>query len=184
MDFAAGHRETITEVCSGDLVIVRLEVRDGKLIPDAKHRLPYLVYKPFFAGQDITSSRKPLLHGEETTTPEWEVDIGAFWAPLPGLLAIAGGGGDARFRVYYTVQHCRSDPGIEHTLSFFRSIGPIARPRGAYQVRVGNAAVVRLSSAFHSANISMQPAGQGYPLGFATTVQPLSLASLFFRVAL
>lgn len=183
MDFAAGHRETITEVCSGDLVIVRLEVRDGKLLPDAKGRLPYLVYKPTFAGLDITAARRNYVHGEDAS-PEWEIDIGPIWTPAPGLLAIAGGAGDARFRVFHTVHRCRPDPSIEHTLSFYRAIASVPRPRGAQWVRVGSPANVRLSSASYNANVSMQPAGQRYPLGFATTIQPLSLTSLFFGIVL
>lgn len=183
MDFSAGHRETITEVCSGDLVVVRLEVRDGKLLPDAKGLLPHLVYKPTFAGQDIAVARRHYLHGEDAT-PEWEIDLGAIWAPLPGLLAIAGGAGDARFRVFHTIHRCRPDPGLEHTLSFYRVVALVPRPRGAQWVRVANPANVRLSSASFNATVSMQPAGQRYPLGFATTIQPLSLTSLFFGIVL
>src|SRR5690349_21725344 len=115
MDFTAGHRETITEVYSGDLVTVRLEHKDGMLNPDSRGRLPYLVYKPYFAGEDITSRRRQHLRGEESTTPEWQLDIGPIWTPTPGLLAIEGGGNEARFRVFYTVEHYRADPGLEYT---------------------------------------------------------------------
>lgn len=184
MDFNEGHRETITEVYSGDLVTVRLEHRDGKLVPDVKGRLPRLVYKPYFAGEDITERRRQLLHGDENVTPEWLVDVGPIWIPMPGILAIEGGAGDVRYRVFFTVEHCRADPGLEHTLSFYRVKGPVARPRGAGYVRVANPTTVRLSSAGLSVNVSMQPSGQRYPLGFATTIEPLSLTTVFFGIVL
>ena len=183
MDFTAGRRETICEVCAGDLVLVRLEPRDGKLLADDRGRLPHLVYKPTFAGEDISARRRHLLHGVDTS-PEWELDIGAFWAPVSGWLAIAGGGGDARFKVYHTVQHCRLDPGFEHTLSLLRINAPVPRPRGAQDVRVGSSAVVRLSAAEQHIHVPMEPAGQRYPLGFATTIEPLNVTSLFFGIVL
>jgi hypothetical protein len=184
MDFTVGHRETFTDVLAGDLVVVRLQHRDGTLAPDDKGLLPHLVYKPFFAGEDISARRRDHLHGNEDTTPEWLLDIGAFWAPLPGILALQGGRGGARFRVYHTVMHCRPDPGIEHTLSFLRTKAAIARPRGAAYVRVANPVTVRLTAAEYHMNVSMQPAGQRYPLGCATSIEPLALTSLFFGIVL
>ncbi|MBK8254953.1 MAG: hypothetical protein IPK82_20135 [Polyangiaceae bacterium] len=182
MDFTAGRRETICDVCAGDLVTVQMQHRDGKLSPDDRGRLPYLIYKPFFAGEDISARRRDHLHGTGSSTPEWEVDVGSIWTPLGGSLAIAGGAGNARFRVFHTLQHCRPDPGFELTLSFMRASGEIARPRGAQYARVGNASIVRLSSAEHAVNVPMQPNGQRYPLGFAQTIQPLSLTSLYFGI--
>ncbi|MBK8255687.1 MAG: hypothetical protein IPK82_23855 [Polyangiaceae bacterium] len=58
-------------------------------------RLPYLIYKPFFAGEDISARRRDHLHGTGSSTPEWEVDVGSIWTPLGGSLAIAGGAGNA-----------------------------------------------------------------------------------------
>lgn len=184
MDFTAGHRETITEVYPGDLVTVRLEHRDGKLMPDARGRLPYLVYKPFFAGEELTSRRRQHLHGEESSTPEWQVDIGAIWTPTAGILAIEGGSGDARFRVFRTVEHCRPDPGIGHTLSFYRVDGAIPRPRGAVRLRVADTTVVQLATADHLVNLAMSPNAPPYPLGFALIVRPMSLTTLFFEIVL
>lgn len=184
MDFTAGHRETLTEVYPGDLVTVRLEHRDGQLHPDAHGQLPHLVYKPYFAGEELTTRRRQHLHGEENTTPEWQVDIGAIWTPTAGLLAIEGGTGEARFRVFRTVEHCRPDPGLEHTLSFYRVDGPIVRPRGAARVRVAEPATVRLSGGEHQVHLLMLPEAKPYPLGFATTIQPLSLTTLFFEIVL
>lgn len=184
MDFFAGRRETITDVCVGDLVTVRLEPVSGKLDFGKDGLLPHLIYKPTYAGLDITENRRKYLHGDDNLTPEWFVDIGSIWIPLAGLLAIGGGGGDARYRVFYTVEHCRPDPGLEHTLSYFRTKSLIPRPRGAAYVRVGGGVTVRLSSAGHNALVAMTPAGQRYPLGFATSVQPLTVASLFFGIVL
>lgn len=182
MDFSAGRRETICDVCAGDLVTVHLEHKGGKLSPDNRGRLPYLIYKPFFAGEDISFRRRDHLHGTGNSTPEWEVDIGSIWTPLGGSIAIAGGAGDARYQVFYTLQHCRPDPGLELTLTFLRATGLIQRPRGAHYARVGNNALVRLSSAEHAVNVPMQPSGQRYPLGFAQTIQPLNLTSLYFGI--
>jgi hypothetical protein len=185
MDFTAGHRETITEVYPGDLVNVRLEHRDGKLVRDSHGRLPYLVYKPFFAGEELVSRRRAQhLHGEENTTPEWQLDIGPIWTPTPGLLAIEGGGGDARFRVFRTVEHCRADPGLQHTLSFYRVDAVIPRPRGAARVRVADPTMVQLASADQVVNVLMMPGATAYPLGFALTIQPLTVTTLFFEVVL
>lgn len=185
MDFTAGHRETITEVYAGDLITVRLEHRDGKLELDGRKRLPYLVYKPFFAGEEITSRRRAQhLRGEESVTPEWQLDIGPIWTPVAGLLAIEGGAGEARFRVFRTVEHCRPDPRLSHTLSFYRADGPIARPRGASAVRVSEPTVVRLTGAEHALQIMMFPGAIAYPLGFALTIEPLSVTSLFFEIVL
>ncbi|MEZ4298425.1 MAG: hypothetical protein R3B70_25970 [Polyangiaceae bacterium] len=184
MDFNAGQRETITEVYAGDLVIVRLEHRDGQLAPDKRGQLPHLVYKPFFAGEDILPRRRQHLRGEESTTPEWHLDLAPLWAPVPGMLAIEGGVGDARFHVRYTVEHCRADPHLEHTLSFFRVDGSVPRPRGAGHVRVADPVTVRLGAAGYSVNVPMIPGEHRYPLGFAMTVEPLWLTSLFFGIVL
>ncbi|MBK8255711.1 MAG: hypothetical protein IPK82_23975 [Polyangiaceae bacterium] len=179
MDFTAGRRETICDVCAGDLVTDRCS-SGWEAFTRRTRATSYLISSRF------SRAKTSPLAVATIFTERAALPLNGKWmlAPLDSLVEVWRLPVERETHALGVSYSSTLPAGSRFRADTFvhaRKWGDCA-PSGAQYARVGNASIVRLSSAEHAVNVPMQPNGQRYPLGFAQTIQPLSLTSLYFGI--